>query len=455
MMGNQSHNLLNGIELLVNMFKLVIFILTLSSMVDASEFLCKDLFVVPYIQVIDDLIKLEDSFSGISDSTTDSMSKIMLLNQFNLNMKKLGEILGPDLQKIYFDRKSLLQNNSEESGLEEKVKKNRGSKRIKVETRVFLPEKLRVLEYGEIMRAAAFSQNSQKVFIGSDNLFGISGQSSRLTLWDISTGENIMKLEERRAKIRSLEVSHNGKLLLSTSHDNVNNRSHFATLWETQTGKKLFDFASNKISVNTARFSSDDKHIVTASNDGHARTWDVESGELLYDFFESRLLHKNVNTAAYSHDNKFIVTSSQDGNAYVWNAQNGLLLFVLEGIGVDVVSAEYSSNDKFILAAGGKNVKVYDANNGKPLFDIDYRGKFIVSNALFSPDGSFIVTVSKDHIDFWVGQNGDFAFSIQNPNGNFTSATFSENSELLIITSENKTAEIWSLKKDLQFIRKQ
>lgn len=69
-------------------------------------------------------------------------------------------------------------------------------------------------------------------------------------------------------------------------------------------------------------------------------------------------------------------------------------------------------------------------------------------------DGSFIVTVSKDHIDFWVSQNGDFAFSIQNPNGNFTSATFSEDSELLIITSENKTAEIWSLKKDLQFIRK-
>src|SRR5262249_3919747 len=82
-------------------------------------------------------------------------------------------------------------------------------------------------------------------------------------------------------------------------------------------------------------FSLDDRRVLLGSGTGHARIWDVDTGEVVANLgFTGQ-----IRWAAFSRDRKFVVTSPADSPfTTLWNAQTGrkvddLLGFITSGGG--------------------------------------------------------------------------------------------------------------------------
>jgi WD40 repeat protein len=156
----------------------------------------------------------------------------------------------------------------------------------------------------------------------------------------------------------------------------------------------------------SAAFSPDGSRIVTASRDKTARIWDAATGK------EITLLRGQedlVTSAAFSPDGTRIVTTSFDATARVWDAATGKEIMVLRGTGEllsllpvpksheDAVwSAAFSPDgSRIVTASRDKTARIWDAATGKEVMVLHGHGD-IVTSAAFSPDGTRVVTASYD-----------------------------------------------------------
>ncbi len=130
-------------------------------------------------------------------------------------------------------------------------------------------------------------------------------------------------------------------------------------------------------------FSPDGKYFVTAGQDGAARVWNVETEK---DVAKLQGIHKEtINAAAYSPGGEFILTVSNDDPAH---DDETMVLWKLTPNGVD----------NFQVAP----VRTFRGHTNDVL------------DAAFSPDGKWIVSVSRDKtIRVWNAETGDQACQTQ------------------------------------------
>ncbi len=85
-------------------------------------------------------------------------------------------------------------------------------------------------------------------------------------------GKEIKSLEGHSGAVNSIDMSADGKLLVSGSDDKT------VIIWDLTTGKEKFVLKGHNWKVTSVQFSYDAKYVVSASNDGETRIWDAETG---------------------------------------------------------------------------------------------------------------------------------------------------------------------------------
>jgi WD40 repeat protein/serine/threonine protein kinase len=191
----------------------------------------------------------------------------------------------------------------------------------------------------------------------------------------------------------------------------------------------------------SAQFSPDGKRIVTASNDGTARVWDAQSGQLLTEPLKHTSI---VCTAQFSPDGKRIVTASNDGTARLWDACTGRELTEplthLNG----VKSAQFSPDGLLVVTASGDNTaRVWSAQTGRPLTQPLRHGSNVAS-AQFSPDSQSVVTTSDDHTArIWNAHSGQPLTGPLQHRRSVDSAQFSPDGTRVVTASWDGTAQVW------------
>jgi WD40 repeat protein len=127
----------------------------------------------------------------------------------------------------------------------------------------------------------------------------------------------------------------------------------------------------HRSAIHSVTFSPDGARLVTASEDGTARIWDSRNGRELVVL---RGHEGAVRQAAYSPDGSRIVTAAEDGTARIWDSENGQeLLVLLDNVDHDdgddsddgVTSAIYSPDGNFVITAGERFIRVWDAASGR------------------------------------------------------------------------------------------
>jgi WD40 repeat protein/transcriptional regulator with XRE-family HTH domain len=213
-----------------------------------------------------------------------------------------------------------------------------------------------------------------------------SGAGCGTVVLDAANGERLLVLKDYESAARSLDWSPDGTILL-TGHEDGS-----ARLWNTQSGELLQPLTGHSGTVFDAVFSPDGRRIATASEDGTVRLWDAETG------IEQIALRGHagvVKSVAWSPDATRLVTGGIDGLPRVWDAVSGEVLLTFPGHVEDVVIVTWSADGRRIASQGlDAIIKVWDAATGGLLFQLTNAAPEPTTKrgfVEFSPGGEWIL----------------------------------------------------------------
>jgi serine-threonine kinase receptor-associated protein len=219
-----------------------------------------------------------------------------------------------------------------------------------------------------------------------------------------------------------------------------------AKVWDALTGSELTSFTHKGI-VRSVRFTNDDKKLITGCHDKALRFFDLQATSS--EPVELTGHTEMVKSIALTDRSQALFTGAADG-IRVWDLRAGTQS--IAHIPRPVSSLELSKDEKYLVAASGRDVLFYDTKS----FTISkqFTMEVDIHSASLSPDGKeFIVGA-----DFWVrvhdsegnqkevlkGHHGPVLCTGYAPDGN-TFASGSEDGTIRLwqVGDGNKTYGLW------------
>jgi WD40 repeat protein len=266
---------------------------------------------------------------------------------------------------------------------------------------------------------------------------------STARIWDAVSGRTIVVLRHS-ASVNMASYDRSGRFVLTASDDGT------ARIWNAETGAEVARLGGHFKDVVSGRFSTDAQRVVTASEDGTARIWRIpllNSARVFKqgvtddsDQFKPNALNivratlspnsefiatadasgriviwnkatgaqirvlsghsEYIRALVYSHDGSQLLTGSDDNTARLWNMSgNGVM--VLKGHTQSVRSARFNLEENLaVTASEDETVRVWNAHSGI-LLRMLVGAETPLSDAMFSPDGRWVVARSDRAIYRW------------------------------------------------------
>ncbi|HRF19682.1 MAG TPA: hypothetical protein PK977_16020, partial [Chitinophagaceae bacterium] len=114
-----------------------------------------------------------------------------------------------------------------------------------------------------------------------------------------------------------------------------------------------------------AAASKDGKRFVTLADDNTIKIWDGYTGKLLTD--TKAHADRIINKISISPDGQQLLTSSFDNTIKIWDIQTGKLKLAITDTEGLAGEALFSPDGKRILSMSDNSVRIWDAVSGQPL----------------------------------------------------------------------------------------
>jgi len=229
-------------------------------------------------------------------------------------------------------------------------------------------------------RHVAFSPDGKRI---AGSIGSFYNARKRITLWDATSGVEIMTLSGWHGARPSMAFSPDGKQIVSGG------RGKTVQVWNASTGaleRTLTGHTSKTLSV---AFSPDGKRIVSASTDRTIKVWNAATGAVATTLTGHR---RPVNSVVFSPDSRRVISGGDDGTVRLWDAVSGTELLTLHGHQWPVHDVSVSPDGELIASCSGdKTVRVWDATTGQQLMTL-HGHKSGIHTVAFSPDGGRIVS---------------------------------------------------------------
>ncbi len=222
----------------------------------------------------------------------------------------------------------------------------------------------------------AFMADGGSVFVAHEN---------KLITQYTREGKQIRKLKSEHSSVSSIDVSPDGRFLISSGTDEV------VVLWDLSSGTNM-PIVAHKEAITHVKYSSSGDRFLTVSEDSTAKVWDSD-GELQLTLKK----HKApLLWADFSPNGEYIVTTGLDNAAYIWN-EDGEIIQEFEQHTEAVTSACFSKDNKYIVTTAHDNTSQFWTIQGEPVYTIEGKGILEQHNlAVFSPDGKHLLIISRD-----------------------------------------------------------
>ena len=258
----------------------------------------------------------------------------------------------------------------------------------------------------------------------------VGGTDGSVRLWRVSTGEGRGLLRGHVGHITDIAFSPRATLLATASSDGT------ARVWRVGSGEGVSVLPGHENPVNDVAFSANGSFVVTSGRDGTARVWRAETGEAIATL---RGHGDSVEAAAFLPGDRRVVSTGLEGTVRIWDTVKQPPLRLVRALRQPVVRVAFSRDGfeavtidgkSHLLSEDGDEVAVRTATdppverapdgatvtidgknaivrrpNGRELV---LRGHLdIVTSARFSPDGTQVVTASRDHVPIvWDAHRG-------------------------------------------------
>ena len=258
-------------------------------------------------------------------------------------------------------------------------------------------------------------------------------------IWDPVSGETFFTLHGHTGRLTSARFNPQGTKILTSSMDGS------ARIWDADTGIQLAAFGGSEGAIWCADFCQQGDHVV-ATSFGSLRVWDTETFELLVSL---RGHTGETLQATFRSDCTQLVTASSDGTSRIWQVGRGQGAAILGEPRSEygLLVAQFSPDGTRVVMAicpGDDTARVRDAGTGQVLATL--RGHAdCINSALFSPDGSRVLTASDDTTArLWDANSGTEIATLHGHKSIVASASFSPDGSRVITASHDATARIWN-----------
>lgn len=282
------------------------------------------------------------------------------------------------------------------------------------------------------MQVAELSNNPTTA-LATSSVHPLLASSNRdeIEIWRLDSGRRLTTLKGHSSWITGLQISHNGRLLASSSLDQT------TKLWNLYTGQLLRTLHTGR--VTSLAFSPDGRLLATASKnklwlDGKTsqgegvQLWDLETGYPL-----GTVGTGPVTAITFSPDGRFLVRGGN--NTQFWDWRTGRLKRVLDS--GPIVAFEFSADgNRFVT--GSSKVKIWDSKTGKLLKMLDTG----TSDLALSPDGQTLVVPSGGLMTVWNLANGQELGSLRSTFYSGLSVAYSPTGGTLV-TGGSEGIRLW------------
>jgi WD40 repeat protein len=277
-----------------------------------------------------------------------------------------------------------------------------------------------------------------KVAFSSDGSYGITGGGNGLTIWDLSTGNEIKNIGASR-RTRLIAVASDNRSLLTGGWQSgrIKPLPAHMILWDMKSGNRVQEFRGpwlggfNELGPLAVAISPDKRYALCAQLQSRLTLWDVASGREIRTVSEGGSLH-HMRAVAFSPNGQYALSGGNDGNLRLWTVPSLDLLKTFQahewgraGIG----SVVFSPDGRYALSGGASDgfIKVWDLSTGVAVKSIEaHSGMNRVWSLALSPNGKFILSGGDASTRLW-----DFSTSEEIA----TMVSF-ENGEWVVITSK-------------------
>lgn len=194
-------------------------------------------------------------------------------------------------------------------------------------------------------------------------------------------------LSAHQSVITSVQFSHNGKLLVTTSWDKT------AKVWDAETGELLRTRMGIAFPIYSAAFTGDDQHIAF-TNDQQVMVWNWREGQLRnIGLHRKRLLTMDADSA-------WVLSSGEDRVVRQTHLVTGAVR-TTQPEPMTVTAVSFSPTGHLFATANADGfVRIYSAKTGQKLDVIaahaSESGKGKATSLRFSPDGKVLYTAGID-----------------------------------------------------------
>jgi WD40 repeat protein len=136
----------------------------------------------------------------------------------------------------------------------------------------------------------------------------------RSKLWETSNGKELRTFQKKYVfGFLQVVFSPNGKYVLAGCPDKT------MTLWDVSSGKNIMTFYGHTDWVTSVAFSPDGKYALSGSSDNTVKLWDVLSGQEIRTFQGQAQVLKVI----FNHDGRYVLSSDSGGAITLWDSATG------------------------------------------------------------------------------------------------------------------------------------
>lgn len=273
--------------------------------------------------------------------------------------------------------------------------------------------------------ATAFSSHQELLASGVT-------EDKQVKLWNLSTGQEIAKLNEFADNVLCAAFSPDRKVLATGGTDEEN----LVKLWDAATGQEIRSLKGHTGYIYAIAFSPDGALLVSGGPN-HTIIWNVRTGQKL------EALDDNSWRAVFSPDGKYLAVASQDNSVKLWDVSARRFVRIFKGHTAVVEAIAFSSDNKWLATGGDDNtVRLWDIATGRELRNLGIADH--VQRAVFSPDGNRLITGGHDgSVKLWDLTTGQELITLNQHKDEVTSVSFSEDGTSLATSSKDGTVRLW------------
>ena len=290
------------------------------------------------------------------------------------------------------------------------------------------------------------------IALNSEETLVIVGyEDSTIKLWDVPTEDEKNtenntnfknklysgELKGHRAKVTSVALSKDGKLIASGSDDTS------VKIWHLSSKREECTLISHTKKVNSVAFTNDGKSVISASDDNTVKFWNIEARREEFFFRHAG----RVTSVAVTWNDKYIVSGSADMTMRVWNLKEEREECTLTGhIGAVLALAAGPDSSFLVSGSADKSIKVWNIKERTPERILPLH-KNKVTCMRISHDGMHLVSGSADKsVKIWSIHGRKEELEIQH-SAFITSVAVSPNNQFVVSSSTDCCLKIYDTKR--------